>query len=414
MRDALTNPFSPGSDVVPDVWAGRSVQLDDWRSIVRPRRTAGISERGRTILGEAGLGKSTLVRRIAAMAQDDGDWVTPQLRVPLGADPFKVVAAALLSMADQSGLATARERRVKDLLDRVREVAVLGTSITVDAGRGPEPYVALTELLAEIGTAAMARDKAVLVHIDEVQNITDERVLSQLLVCLGDAITRTASVAAPGGVVVTRVLPIAVYLTGLPEFADMAGSRQGATFARRFATTVLAPIEDDDVRLALHEFVDPGWPVAVDDGSRGRVRMHPDALETIVGLACGEPFLFQLAGERAWYAGTGDLITPEEVERGWQAARPEATAHVERILARLPQRERQMIEVMAAMPADERTATKIAREMGYESASQAAPTAQRLDTVRGIIDRGSRYTFRHRAVQAYLTTDWPAVPARRT
>jgi hypothetical protein len=29
--------------------------------------------------------------------------------------------------------------------------------------------------------------------------------------------------------------------------------------------------------------------------------------------------------------------------------------------------------------------------------------------VRGIIERGRLYTFRHRAVEAYLTNDWPVV-----
>ncbi|MBW3653503.1 MAG: hypothetical protein KY433_07915 [Actinobacteria bacterium] len=57
--------------------------------------------------------------------------------------------------------------------------------------------------------------------------------------------------------------------------------------------------------------------------------------------------------------------------------------HVERQLDRLPPAERALLEVMADLPAEERTATRIAREMGYDKASQIGPTAQRLDTVRG-------------------------------
>ncbi|MCR4514469.1 ATP-binding protein [Aeromicrobium sp. 50.2.37] len=410
MRSAIDNPFTPGADVVPPVWAGRRDQLQDWESVVRPRRAMGLPERGRTILGEAGLGKSTLVRRIALMAEREGDWVTPQLRIPLGADPLKAVASAMLRLADRAGLAEAREQRIKDVLARVREVAASGISLTLDRAVGPEPYVALTDLLVEVGAAALAQGVTVVVHIDEVQNITDEAVLSQLLVCLGDVIAHETVVRAPGDVALARVLPVAVYLTGLPEFADMAGSRKGATFARRFATTTLAPIADDDLRMALHPFVTPGWEVSDERGSTRVVRMEPAAADLVVRLSCGEPFLFQLAGERSWYAGTGPVITVDHVLQGWEAARYEATAHVERILQRLPARERQMVEVMAAMEPVDRTATKIAREMGFETASQAAPTAQRLDTVRGIIDRGRQYTFRHRAVEAYLTTPWPDPP----
>ncbi len=53
----------------------------------------------------------------------------------------------------------------------------------------------------------------------------------------------------------------------------------------------------------------------------------------------------------------------------------------------------------------------IVRGMGFDSVTQAGPTARRLDTVRGIIGRGSRYTFRHRAIEAYLTSSWPHSPA---
>lgn len=409
MRDALSNPFTPGADIVPQIWAGRLVQLHDWEAVVRPRRLAGLPERGRTILGEAGLGKSTLVRRIAVTAEQQGDWVTPQLRIPLGADPLKAVASAVLGLADRAGLAAGRERRIGDLLDRVRIIAASGVSVTMDQGPGPEPYTALTDLLVEIGLAAVGRGVAVLLHIDEVQNITSDQTLSQLLVCLGDALAHEVSVTVPGGVEVARVLPISVYLTGLPEFADKAGAKKGATFARRFATTTLAPIDDDDLRMALRQMVTPGWTVPGDHGAPGTIRMEPGAADMIVRLCCGEPFLFQLAGERAWYAGEGPVITSDEVLRGWSAARYEAAAHVERILTRLPRRERQLVQAMADLAPHDRTLTRIAKAMGYDEAAQAGPAAQRLDTIRGIIDRGRQYTFRHRAVEAYLTSDWPNV-----
>ncbi|GAB3139023.1 helix-turn-helix domain-containing protein [Marisediminicola antarctica] len=137
--------------------------------------------------------------------------------------------------------------------------------------------------------------------------------------------------------------------------------------------------------------------------------------EVVEGDICrGEPFLFQLAGEQAWYAGTGDVITRTEVLTGWKAARAEAVIHVERILERLPGRESDFLRAMADLPAKERTLTRISNDMGLAKATDAGPTSQRLDSVRGIIERGKPYTFRHRAVEAYLTSDWPDVPAELT
>ena len=408
MRSPLDSPFSPGSDTVPEVWAGRTSHLSDWRDVLRPRRAAGLHERGRTILGEAGSGKSSLVRRIAREASQSGDWATPQLRIPSGTDPLKRVASALLDLSSAAGLAAAREKRIGDLLSRVETVAASGVSLSMRAQDGPEPYIALTDLLIEIGRAAIRHgDVMVVIHIDEVQNISDENALSQLLTALGDALTHEETIEVPGGLQIERGLPIAVYLTGLPEFADMTGARKGATFARRFRTTTLGAIDDDALMSALQPFVTEGWPIADDAGGVGRVFMEPAAQRAIVELAHGEPFLFQLAGERAWYAGTDDLITAEHVRTGWRDAAPEAEAHVQRILDRLPPRERHFLEAMAALPPEERTLTNIARSMGYERTTDAGPTAQRLDLTRGIIRRGRPYDFRHRAVGAYLTSEWP-------
>jgi hypothetical protein len=407
VRSPLTNPFSPGSDVVPEVWAGRTAQLSDWRDVLRPRLLKGLPERGRTILGEPGLGKSSLVQRIAQHAERSGDWATPQLRIPLGTDPLKLVADAVLSLAARAGLPASRERRVENLLDRVRTIAVSGASVSMAARSGPEPHSALTGLLVEVGHAAIAQGNVVLIHIDEVQNITDDAALSQLLIALGDAITRETTVILPGGIEVDRTLPIAVYLTGLPDFEDRAGSRTGATFARRFRTTILGPLADDDLLDALQDFVLPGWHVADEAGDAARVRMDEHAAATIVELCRGEPFLFQLAGEQAWNADASDTITRDQVVRGWRAARREAVSHVERILERLPPRERAFLEAMARLPQAERSLSRIAREAGYSKATEAGPTSQRLDTVRGIIERGTRYSFRHRAVEAYLTSEWP-------
>jgi hypothetical protein len=410
MRTALNSPFSPGSDTVPEVWAGRTEQLSDWRDVVRPRRIAGLPERGRTILGEAGLGKSALVRRIARDAAAAGDWVTPQLRVPSGADPLKIVASAILKLADQAGLASSREATIKKSLSRVQAVAASGISLSLRQKEGPEPYIVLTELLIEVGRAAIAEGNVmVLIHVDEIQNITDENALSQLLIALGDALTYEEPITAPGGVRVARSLPIAVYLTGLPDFADMTDARKGATFTRRFKTTVLTAIDDDDLASALQPFIITGWPVSDELGGITRISLEPAAAEAIIDLCCGEPFLFQLAGEQAWYAGTGSIITRVQVLAGWKRARPEAVTHVERILERLPKRERDFVQAMAELPTKERTLTRIATEMGYEKTTDAGPTSQRLDSVRGIIERGKPYTFRHRAVEAYLTSDWPDV-----
>ena len=82
---------------------------------------------------------------------------------------------------------------------------------------------------------------------------------------------------------------------------------------------------------------------------------------------------------------------------------------MQRILDRLPPREREFIEAMAELAPEERSLTNIAKRLGHKRATEAGPTAQRLDLTRRIIRRGRPYRFQHRAVGAYLTSEWPEV-----
>lgn len=410
MREPVDSPFSPGADTPPRIWAGRNQQLSDWTTILRPRRLDGVDDRGRTFLGEAGVGKSSLVRTIADDAESRGDWVTEQIRIPLGGDPLKRIAGELLNLANRAGLSTRPRKQLKETLTRVSSIAAFGVSLGLrDGQEGDEPYVALTKLLVELGRAAAAQGVMVMVHLDEVQNITDDAVLSQVLTALGDALSTQISVTMPGGREIRRYLPLAVYLTGLPEFEDMAHAQQGATFARRFLTNTLRPVTDDDMAAALQGIVVDGWEVPDGNGGTSRVFLDPDARDAVIELSKGEPFLFQLAGAYGWYAGDSDTITRDDVLTGWSLVESEAVSHVRRILDRLPEKERTFIEAMAQLDPEERTLTAIAAAAGYSTPQQTGAVPRRLDQVRGIIERGRNYTFRHRAVEAYLTTDWPAV-----
>lgn len=187
--------------------------------------------------------------------------MTPQIRIALGTDPIARLAGALLALAEEAGLPTSREARISGLIDRVQAISVGAAGVRryhVARGSHEKPHVALTQLLVEIGRAAITRNNVVLVHLDEVQNIDDDNALSQVLIALGDAITRAVTVTVPGLGDIKGSLPIAVDLTGLPEFDDASDTRKGATFSRRFKVVLLQPLTDDDLRSALSEFVTPG------------------------------------------------------------------------------------------------------------------------------------------------------------
>jgi hypothetical protein len=402
-RHARDNPFSPGSDHVPRVWAGRVEQLSDFTDRLAPRRLAGMGERGRTLLGEPGIGKSSLARRIAADARERGHLTSRQLRLPRGVDPIPLLAEELLQLAHDAGLTTRREHQVSQLLRRVEALTLGPIGVHLAAGNGLPPHRLLTLLLEEVSRSGRQDGRLTLLQLDEVQNIEDGDQLSQLLIAVGDALGSVEEVTDPSGTSHEVALPLVVYLTGLPEFIDLASARNGATFARRFQLNLLDPLSDDDLTAALAPFI-AGWEIADGQGGILRVTMTRDAIGRLVSRSLGDPFLFQLIGQAAWDADpASSAITATDVERGWRQVTREARSHVERQLDRLPDKERQLLEAMANIDPSGRTATAIARELGYSSATQIGTAAQRLDSIRGLIVRGKPYHFRVRTVEAYLT-----------
>lgn len=401
-RSPTDNPFEPGHDVVPPIWAGRRDELDDWEA-VRARRAAGQPERSRALLGEPGIGKSVLAAKIAQDAAGRGDIVVPTVRIPRGVDVLALVADALITTVEEHHLGAWIANRVGDLLDRVRKIAAVELA---PRDRAVNPHTQLRDLLIELGRYGAEHDRVVLVRIDEVQNVTDEDQLSQLLVALGDTLQHSHEVRDVAGTPHRRWLPVVVYLTGLPEFTDRATSAAGATFARRFRPWRLGHIDDTELRVALTPFTTPtGWQVS---GRGGGVAMTEDAIRAILACVLGDPFLFQLIGKAVWdNQPDQQVITVDHVTAGWQSVKGEARSHVERLVDRLPARERELVETMARLAPKRRTLTNIATELDV-TATQLGSTAARLED-RGVIARGRPYTFNARTIEARLQGAWPDI-----
>jgi hypothetical protein len=372
MRTVLTNPFAPGSGAIPTVWIGREDELADVDRRLVPRRAARLFERGRTYLGDPGLGKSVLVNRIAADRQAAGDLVSAPLRLARGRDPLSALAAAV------APLATTGDRvgeQLGDALARVTAVGLLGATVEV-AAREEDRYAGVVELLTAVAQHAASRDRLLVVRVDEVQNLSGDP-LSQLLTVLGDLLESTTTITDAAGAPAERFDPVVVLLSGLPSFAARAADA-GATFARRFATTYLRPFTDEEVRAGLVYAFDDGFEVLGEDGPTS-VHLADAAREAIVDRCLGDPFLFQLAGAAAWDAGTGSVITADEVEQGWTRARREVDAHLRSKLQGIT--ELQLTTLTAAARAggdDPVDGTTIARAMGRSSSEQIGSTLQAL------------------------------------
>lgn len=415
MRSALLNPFLPAADTVPQVWAGREGELAEARQIVTVRRLGGVHERGRAVLGEFGIGKSVLVNRVAGEAEAAGHWVSPAVRVPLGVDPVRLLLSSLRELWEQHDLDARLGGAARRLSRRLEQATlpVVGGGVRLRPDDGEPPHRVLRDLLVAIATAARADTDAalpdgrlLLVRLDEVQNVRDPAALSQLLAALGDALEASTSERDVAGLPRDRALPLAVFLSGLPDLARAAAAA-GATFSRRFRVWDLDPLTESELRTALLPFTTSGWEVVGEDGPE---TVHLDAAgETALIESClGDPFLFQLAGEVAWNAGTGAVITQDEVRRGWAGARREVRRYAAGRLEGLSDLQLSYLQAAAALDPGERTSAAVAVSLGRASSAALGSTAAALDTDRGIIRReAGRIRFRSPSVEAFLRGHWP-------
>lgn len=381
-------------------------ELADFDAVVAARRQAGVYERGRAILGEPGIGKSVLVNRIARTAEGEGYLVTAPLRLAAGEHPVARLAEGLRDVAASHSLDAAIGRAAGDLLQRVEQITlpVVGGGMKLRQPTGANPHREVFRLLVELCRLAHADRRLVLVRLDEVQHLHGAQ-LSQVLTVLGDALNEEVVERDAAGIARARKLPLVVYLSGLPEFSLRANAAR-TTFSRRFKPIDLEPLEEADVREALAPFAGEGWPVLTDEGP-ARVHFAPAAVDLTVQLCMGSPYLFQLVGDGAWNAGTGRVVSAEEVRRGYLAARREIRAYLEVRLADLTEKQVAYLRAAASVPEAERTAGRVAAALGTTSEALGA-TAQALDERHRVIRRTARKVlFRSAALEALLRGDLP-------
>lgn len=370
VRTVLNNPFAPGSGAVPEIWVGRDDELADIDARLVPRRAAGLFERGRTYLGDPGLGKSVLVNRVADERRGKGDLVAEPLRLARGRDPLAALARAL------QPLIPAGERVAAEVLtafERVRDIGLLGARVGL-AVPDEDRYASLADLLTALSLLARDRQRLLVIRIDEIQNLTGDP-LSQLLTLLGDLLEHRVETTTALKERVQVYLPVIVLLSGLPQFAQQTADA-GATFSRRFATSFLEPFTDEEVRAALTFAFADGYGVLTDDGPI-RVPMQHAAREALLERCLGDPFLFQLAGSAAWDAGTGQAIAAADVIDGWQRVRREVDAHIRGRIAGLTELQLQVLTA-AAQLGGTGDGTAIAHQVGRGSSSKIGSTLQGL------------------------------------
>ncbi len=267
----IGNPFTPGFGVRPPLLAGR---LDLVQQIqVDVRRGPGSPMFHHVVVGARGTGKTVLLAEVVDSLVSEHDAVIVWWTA--GARDFE--SAVLDGVADSERTLLSKVRRGLRRLDVKVGVGVADISADLSSASPPQSAHAA---LARIARLAAARQRTVLLVVDEVQMATVEEVRA-----LAGAIQELAQV---------RRLPLSLLAAGLPNAPTRLAA---ATFLERQALLHVGNLDQRATAEAIH--------VPIVDAGR---TIDADALQALVDGSQGYPYAVQLMASYAWDASDGDSI----------------------------------------------------------------------------------------------------------
>ncbi len=370
--DPIRNPFVPGAGTPPPELTGRGELLDRAR-VLLARTKLGRPSKSFIAVGLRGVGKTVLLARVRQLAEQADyricaieaheqkslpDLLIPHLRRVL----LELDRAGALSEHVKKGL-----RVLKSFMNSVKlSYGEATLALDIDGERGAadsgDIEADLPELFVAVGRAAVARETAVVLVIDELQYLS-ERDMSALIMGLH-------RVAQDG-------LPLTLVGAGLPQVVGLTG-RSKSYAERLFDFPLVAALSPDDAAAAL----------AGPAKSEG-VQFDGRALDKIVEVTRGYPYFLQEWGYHTWNKATSSPISEADVDAASPAALRALDESFFRVrLDRLTPRERDYLRAMAELGPGPHRSGDISDGLGI-SVTSAGPLRS------GLIGKGMIYSPAH-------------------
>ncbi len=368
--DRRNNPYAPGAGLQPPELAGRD-KLIETATIDMERALAGRPTKGMMLLGLRGVGKTVLLNRLLAIANQNG-FQTVKIEAPEGGALPELLAPALRGILYALDLKTAAGHKLRQAVTVLRSFAAVFKVTVGELEFGIEPARGLADtgrlqqdlpdLLVAIAEAAAERKMAIGLFIDEVQYLSADELAAVIVACHEIA---------------QRNLPLLFIGAGLPQIAALAGNAK--SYAERlFNYPQVDQLPPAAARNALEK-------PAKDEG----VTFEPDAVAEILRATEGYPYFIQEWGSQVWDAAPASPITLEAV----LDATPSVIAHLDanffRVrFDRLTSLQQKYLRAMAELGPGPHKTGAIAATLGVEAASVATVRQQ-------LIDKGMIWSQRH-------------------
>jgi len=338
--DPIKNPFSPGAGAPPPELVGRDGVLQQ-ASILLGRVREKRPEKSLLLTGLRGVGKTVLLNEIERMAIDRGYHtiaIEAHEEKRLGPLLAANLQRLLFDLNRIAGAAEKLNRAFRVLRSFLSGLKVTAGDITigldVEAERGAadsgDIEMDLPNLMISIGEAALDRNAAVAILIDEIQYFESAELGALIM-----AMHRMQQ----------RQLPVVLVGAGLPILPALAG--ESKSYAERlFSFPDIGALNQDDAGKALRE---PAQAVGV--------HFEAEALAEVFRLTKGYPYFVQEWGYQAWNHAVASPITVDTV----RSATPDVIRRLDENFFRvrydrLTPSEKNFLRAMAALgPGSQRT-----------------------------------------------------------
>jgi len=365
----VLNPYAPGAGTRPPALVGRDALLDA-SDLKLQRAVAGLAENPMMLVGLRGVGKTVLLNAFVDVAEARG---LPVARGEItDTDGFPAMVARMarstlyaLSLGERVRGRTARALGVvKAFSLKIPGAVEVDVELDPVRGRADSGDLAadLTDLFDELGRASREHDKAVVLALDEAQELGR--------VELGALLSALHHVAQDR-------LPVVCVCAGLPQLQGRAG--EAKSYAERLVEFVTVDsLEEADAAAALT------IPAADFD-----VSFSSEAIERIVTQTGGYPYYLQAYGKHVWNTARDMPVSDSDVERATPlvlAALDEGFFRTR--LDRVPETERRYLRAMAGLGPGPHRSGDIAAAMDRK-ASQVSKVRDSL------ISKGLLYSPRY-------------------
>lgn len=344
--DPVRNPFAPGAGSQPPELAGRDDIIAN-ADIALQRVLQGKSAQSQILLGLRGVGKTVLLNKIEAIAEERG-YLTSLIEAPedrsLPALLYPMLQQTLrkLSLSETAKAAAYFGMRALRSFAKTFKVEVGDFSIAVD----PEPGIAdsgnlefdLPELFVRIGEAAKAAGRGWVLLIGELQYLK-QADLSALIVATHK--------------ITQRNLPVLVFGAGLPQIASLSGDAK--SYAERlFAYPRVGALPEAAAIAAVRNPIE-------DEGER----ISSEALSAIFAETRGYPYYLQEWGYQAWNLAEKSPIGPDIANAASMAALRRLDEGFFKVrYDRLTPKERDYVRAMAGLGSGPYKSSEVADALG--------------------------------------------------